>query len=182
MIGLDSCVVATVSSVIPAHSSCYFVHVVEIYLLHPWPEPRRLARPKPALHETTRGLLDFPIAMRVMAQNEPVARDANSASMQQYWWFLWRLWWSIRRRTEAWSAGLYQGTPLEFGRLCRTLLTVWAVFSLFGARSGRHFVDINRGSEHTDQREASHNNVLKSPPRRALTWAFRIFRMRGFRV
>src|SRR5699024_2106768 len=102
--------------------------------------------------------------------------------MGEYYWSLWRMWWSIHCSSEAWSVDRYQGTQLAFGRLCRTLLAVWVVFSLCGARSGRHFVDINRGSEHTEQREASHNNVLKSPPRRALTWAFRIFRMRGFRV
>jgi len=35
---------------------------------------------KPALHETTRGLLDFPIAIRTMAQNEPVVRGVSAAA------------------------------------------------------------------------------------------------------
>lgn len=142
----------------------------------------QLGPAKPDLHETTRGLLDFPITMRTMGRNEPVVRGAHSVSMRQYCWFLWCSWSPIHRRSAGWWTGLYQGAHLEFGRLCWTLLTVWAVFSLRGSRDGRYFVDINRGSEHTDQREASHKNLLKRPPGLALTPAFRIYRMRGFRT
>lgn len=69
-----------------------------------------------------------------------------------------------------------------FWGLGQALLTVQTVFALYRVGAAGISVDINRGSEHTDQREASHKNLLKCPPGLALTWAFRIHQIRGFRT